>query len=81
MILPVRLILGIRIAVRQKIALTGIFCLGLVVILFAALRMQKMVASIYAFKANGNIILAMWSVIEAFVGMFDLNMLSTLQSR
>lgn len=70
MILPVRLILGIRISIRQKLALTTIFSLGVVVILFAILRMHKMVEGYRTRKPHANVVLAMWSLIEAFVGKF-----------
>lgn len=77
MVLPIRLLIGLRISTKQKLGISGIFCLGFVIVFFSIIRMVKVRSSISTNNPNGNVSLALWSILEGSVGMFDLYTLST----
>ncbi|MCJ1259438.1 hypothetical protein MMC24_007275 [Lignoscripta atroalba] len=64
MALPLRLLWGLQITTRQKLALAGIFSLGLVIIVFAIVRVIETSASTHHVDP---IWLALWSMVEASV--------------
>jgi len=68
MALPIRLLIGLRISLKQKIGIGAIFSLGFVIIFFSVFRMVKVIKSIATSNPNGNVSLALWSLLEASVG-------------
>jgi hypothetical protein len=68
MILPIRLLFGLHITLRQKIGVGGIFCLGFAIIIFALIRMQSLLKAIVNENANAGVALALWSILECAVG-------------
>jgi hypothetical protein len=67
--LPIKLIINLRISLRQKLGICCIFSLGIVVISISIVRLIKMVESIADMSPKGNISIALWSILEAAVGM------------
>ena len=65
MALPLRLLWGLQINSRQKLALGGIFSLGIIIIIFAIVRVVEISAT---FNHVNPLWLALWSMIEASVG-------------
>ena len=72
MALPLRLLWGLQISRRQKIALAAIFSLGFIIIIFAIVRVTQTSASSHHVDP---VWLALWSVIEASVGMSNIKLL------
>lgn len=70
MILPIRLLFGLRISTKQKIGVGGIFCLGFGVIIFAIIRMVSLLHAIVTGNANAGVALALWSMLECSVGLY-----------
>lgn len=68
MALPIRLLVGLRISMKQKVGIGGIFCLAFVIVFFSIIRMVKVVESIRTGNPNGNVSLALWSLLEGSVG-------------
>ncbi|MCJ1226705.1 hypothetical protein MMC12_003358 [Toensbergia leucococca] len=66
MALPLRLLWGLQISRRQKIALAAIFSLGFIIIIFAIVRVTQTSASSHHVDP---VWLALWSVIEASVAV------------
>lgn len=71
-VLPISLLIGLRMNLQKKIAIGAIFALGVVVIFFSAFRMVKVLDSIKVGNPKGLLSLALWSMLEAAVGMFSL---------
>lgn len=65
MALPLRLLWDLRVNKKQKLALTIIFSLGCIIIVFAIVRVVQIRAST---NHVDPVWLALWSVIEASVG-------------
>ena len=65
MALPLRLLWGLQINSRQKLALGAIFSLGIIIIIFAIVRVVEISAT---FSHVNPLWLALWSMIEASVG-------------
>lgn len=80
MALPVRLLMTLRITLKQKLALTCLFSLGTIVIIFAFVRLFQVIKATADSQtdpttvANGPILLSLWSVIEAAVAVVVTNL-------
>ena len=80
MLLPLRLLATLRINAKQKLALAGMFSLGLIVIAFAFVRLVEVTKATAKSKtdpttvAEGPILLSVWSVIEAAVAVVVANL-------
>lgn len=80
MVLPVRLLMTLRITLKQKVALTCLFSLGIIVIIFAFVRLFQVIKATAESQtdpttiANGPILLSLWSVIEAAVAVVVTNL-------
>jgi hypothetical protein len=71
MVLPIRLLFGLRISTKQKISVGGIFCLCIAIMIFALIRMVSLLRTIVSTdNANAGIALALWSMLECSVGLF-----------
>lgn len=68
MALPLRLLWNLQINAKQKCALAGIFSLGVIIIIFAVVRVVETSAT---FNHVNPMWLALWSMIEASVGKSD----------
>ncbi|MCJ1244399.1 hypothetical protein MMC30_001597 [Trapelia coarctata] len=68
MALPLRLLWNLQINAKQKCALAGIFSLGVIIIIFAVVRVIETSAT---FNHVNPMWLALWSMIEASVGKSD----------
>ncbi|MCJ1413432.1 hypothetical protein MMC19_007537 [Ptychographa xylographoides] len=66
MALPLRLLWGLQINTRQKSALAGIFLLGIIIIVFAIVRVVETSAT---FDHVNPMWLALWSMVEASVAV------------
>ena len=69
-VLPISLLVGLRMNLKKKIAIGAIFALGIVVIFFSAFRMVKVLDAIKVGSPKGLLSVALWSMLEAAVGMF-----------
>ncbi|KAI9742522.1 MAG: hypothetical protein M1835_003043, partial [Candelina submexicana] len=70
MALPLRILTALRISIRQKLALAGIFCLGFVIIIFSIVRAVETSSSLtnsWSLKESDPVWLALWSILEASV--------------
>ncbi|MCJ1405675.1 hypothetical protein MMC11_008904 [Xylographa trunciseda] len=67
MALPLRLLWGLKVNSKQKVALAAIFSLGFIVIAFAVVRVVETSAT---FKHVNPMWLALWSMIEASVSKY-----------
>ena len=80
MLLPLRLLWTLRISLKQKLGLGVLFSLGSIVIAFALFRLSQVSKATSNIKldptteADGPIILALWSVIEAAVAVLVANL-------
>lgn len=80
MLLPLRLLWTLRISVRQKLALALLFCLGIIVVVFAFIRLAQVTKATSNSKkdpttlADGPILLSLWSTIEASVAVIVSNL-------
>jgi hypothetical protein len=80
MVLPLRLLVTLRINLQQKLALTCLFSVGVIVIVFAFVRLFQVTKATEESKtnpatvANGPILLSLWSVIEAGVAVVVTNL-------
>lgn len=72
-VLPISLLVGLRMNLKKKVAIGAIFALGVVVIFFSAFRMVKVLDSIKMESPKGLLSLALWSMLEAAVGMYFLS--------
>lgn len=72
-VLPISLLFGLRISLKQKVGIGAIFCLGIVVIFFSIFRLVKIMEAIRAGSAKGNLSVGLWSMLEAAVGMSPLH--------
>jgi hypothetical protein len=70
MVLPMRLVWEVQLPKRQKVALGGVFALGTLIVIFAAIRMKKTIDGIKVQSAATNVLLSLWTITECFVGMF-----------
>lgn len=68
-VLPIRLLIGLRISLKQKLGIGAIFSLGVVIVFFSIIRLVKVIESIENRSATGNVSLALWSMLETSVGM------------
>ena len=68
MILPIRLLFGLRITFKQKIGVSAIFCLCFAVITFAWIRMVSLLQAMVTGNSHAGVALALWSVLECSVG-------------
>ncbi|KAI9697983.1 MAG: hypothetical protein M1836_004336 [Candelina mexicana] len=72
MALPLRILTALRISIRQKLALAGIFCLGFVIIIFSIVRAVETSSSLtnsWSLKESDPVWLALWSILEASVAV------------
>lgn len=76
MALPIRLLFGLRISVKQKIGIGCIFSLGLIVIVFSVVRLLKVVPLITGSKPAAEVSLACWSMVESSIGEIAIRPLS-----
>jgi hypothetical protein len=67
-VLPIHLLVGLRISKKQKYGLGAIFSLGLVIVAFSIIRLVKIIHAISTANPNGNVSLALWSMLETSVG-------------
>jgi hypothetical protein len=80
MLLPLRLLVTLKVNLRQKLALAGLFSLGTIVIIFAFVRLFEVTQATAESKtdpttvAKGPILLSVWSVIEASVAVVVTNL-------
>ncbi|KAI9718924.1 MAG: hypothetical protein M1812_003808 [Candelaria pacifica] len=72
MALPLRILTALRISIRQKLALGGIFCLGGIIITFSIVRAVETSSSLtnsWSLKESDPVWLALWSILEASVAV------------
>ncbi|KAI9813756.1 MAG: hypothetical protein M1827_003546 [Pycnora praestabilis] len=72
MALPLRILWALRIDMRQKFALAGIFCLGFIVIIFSIVRAITTSMSLtneWSLKESDPVWLALWSVLESTIAV------------
>jgi hypothetical protein len=80
MLLPLRLLWTLQISRKQKVALGCMFSLGIIVIVFAFVRLSNVTKATSQAKtnpttlANGPILLSLWSTIEAAVAVLVANL-------
>ena len=80
MLLPLRLLVTLHISIKQKLGLICLFSLGIIVIIFAFVRLSNVTKATAESQidpttsANGPIILALWSTIEAAVAVIVANL-------
>ncbi|KAG0648038.1 hypothetical protein D0Z07_5941 [Hyphodiscus hymeniophilus] len=80
MLLPLRLLVTLQISLKQKLGLAGLFSLGIIVIVFAFVRLFKVTRATALSQtdpttlADGPIILSLWSTIEAAVSVIVANL-------
>jgi hypothetical protein len=80
MLLPLRLLLTLRISLKQKLGLSCLFSLGIIVVVFAFIRLSKVIKATAESKtdpttmADAPIILSLWSTIEAAVAVVVANL-------
>ncbi|RFU31558.1 hypothetical protein B7463_g4771, partial [Scytalidium lignicola] len=67
MILPIQLLWGLRVPNKQKVGLGAIFSLGLVIIIFAIIRMVEVVRAISHRSASADVSLSLWSILESAI--------------
>jgi hypothetical protein len=68
-LLPIRLLIGLRISVKQKLGIGATFSLGVVIISFSIVRLVKIVDALATLNPDGNISIALWSMLETSIGM------------
>jgi len=68
MALPIRMLKGLRISIKEKIGVALIFSIGHVIIIFAILRVNELYISLSGADPNMNVSMSMWSVLEAAIG-------------
>ncbi|KAF8851013.1 hypothetical protein BDZ45DRAFT_808656 [Acephala macrosclerotiorum] len=69
MVLPIRILLGLRITVKQKIGVGLIFTLGHLIIIFSILRVNEISISLSQSDPNLNVSLSLWSILQAAVAV------------
>lgn len=80
MLLPLRLLMTLRISLRQKLGLSCLFSLGIIVVVFAFVRLFNVTKATAESQtdpttvANGPILLSLWSTIEAAVAVIVANL-------
>jgi hypothetical protein len=80
MLLPLRLLVTVRISLKQKLGLACLFSLGIIVIVFAFVRLSKVTKATAesqinpTTEADGPILLSLWSTIEAAVSVIVANL-------
>ncbi|KAH8816603.1 hypothetical protein F5884DRAFT_776774 [Xylogone sp. PMI_703] len=67
MILPLQLLWGLRVSNKQKVGLGAIFSLGLVIVIFAIIRMVEVVRAISHRSPSADVSLSLWSILESAV--------------
>lgn len=70
MVLPIRLLWGLRVSNTQKAGLGAIFSLGLVIVIFAIIRVVEVVEAINNSSPSVGVSLGMWSILETSIGKF-----------
>jgi hypothetical protein len=68
-LLPIRLLIGLQISVKQKLGIGATFSLGVVIISFSIVRLVKIVDALATLNPDGNISIALWSMLETSIGM------------
>lgn len=68
MALPIKMLKGLRITIKEKIGVALIFSIGHVIIIFAILRVNELYISLSEADPNINVTMSMWSVLEAAIG-------------
>ncbi|KAH8808634.1 hypothetical protein F5884DRAFT_378380 [Xylogone sp. PMI_703] len=80
MLLPLRLVLTMKISLKQKLGLCVLFSLGIIVIVFAFIRLFNVTQATAESETNpttvadGPILLSLWSMIEAAVAVVVANL-------
>ena len=80
MLLPLRLLVTLQISLKQKLGLSCLFSLGIIVIIFAFVRLFKVTKATAESQTNpttmadGPIVLSLWSTIEAAVAVIVANL-------
>ncbi|KAL1960605.1 hypothetical protein VTO42DRAFT_7184 [Malbranchea cinnamomea] len=80
MILPLRLLWNLQISRRQKVALACLFCLGLIVVAVAFIRLHYVTKATSSSQidptkmADGPLLLSLWSHIESSVAVVVANL-------
>lgn len=80
MLLPLRLLMTLRISLKQKLALSCLFSLGIIVVVFAFIRLFNVTKATAESQTNpttvadGPILLSLWSIIEAAVAVIVANL-------
>lgn len=69
MLLPVRLLYGLHITLKQKLAIGTIFCLGAIVMIFSIIRLVSVFPLIKASEPTASISVALWSILVASVAV------------
>ncbi|CZR70209.1 uncharacterized protein PAC_20110 [Phialocephala subalpina] len=69
MVLPIKILLELRIAVKQKIGVGFVFTLGHLIIIFSILRVNEISISLSQSDPNMNVSLSLWSILEAAVAV------------
>jgi uncharacterized membrane protein len=70
MVLPIKLLMGLRISKKNKIGVGIIFTIGHLIIIFSIIRVVEITQSLGEANKNVNVSLSMWSILEASVGKF-----------
>lgn len=68
MALPIKMLKGLRITMKEKIGVALIFSIGHVIIIFAVLRVNELYISLSEADPNINVSMSIWSVLEAAIG-------------
>jgi len=80
MLLPLRLLVTVRISLKQKLGLTCLFSLGAIVIVFAFIRLSRVRIATTGPRSNPTtmadapLILSLWSTIEAAIAVIVANL-------
>ncbi|RFU35034.1 hypothetical protein B7463_g1268, partial [Scytalidium lignicola] len=80
MLMPLRLVMTMKISLKQKLGLSVLFSLGVIVIVFAFVRLFKVTEATAESQTNpttvadGPILLSIWSMIEAAVAVVVANL-------
>ena len=68
MILPIGLLVGLRISLMQKIGVGAIFCLGIIVVIFAVIRCFEVYQAFTESSPQALLSLCEWSMLEGTAG-------------
>ncbi|KUJ07657.1 uncharacterized protein LY89DRAFT_631275 [Mollisia scopiformis] len=69
MALPIKLLIGLRISMKQKIGVGVMFTLSILIVIFSAIRVSEIYTSLSQLDPNLNVSLALWSILEAAVAV------------